>query len=1153
MTFRAPMRTCAAVLLAAGLPLAAPALSPEETVAAAERAEKDGALQRAADLYGEFLTDNPDHVQRGTVQYRLAVVQDNMGRVVQAMATLREVIAAPADRSADKHRPDAFMRLARLLADAGKYDEAAATLELLFKEGAGLYEDEAQNLRAGYLAILGKYDEAAILFNLLRNKPTSPFAKEAAYKLAVVWMKAGQNELAKSAIEDFAQRHPTHPRVVELFIRLARMHYDRKDFKSAVDLCRQVMNEFKESPEAMEAAFIVALSYRDAGKLDTAVERLTEVARMPQATHNTVLASESLFEAAQICRKSLNQPDRAVDLYRMAADKARDELTRRQREILEQSLFYEAEHLFQKEKWSAACDLYAQLRKMGTGLNLLGRVLYCQSKMSADGGAAMVAETEEEISFIRRRIADNPNTLIALQSEAFLIDRRLDKVLKQADRRDGPAWSELEPILDEYAGVLTRYPEDVLKQQNMRAYLRMRMGTVYAYVRDDDLKRGTKLQTGILLLDQALAEAPEALFRVEALESLAFLASRALENRKAFEAYRTLFKVTGRDPQAPKRRPPAEYLEGMVSAADTPDLADEAVAMMQQVIASSPADSAETREARFYLAELLYMKQRFSEAAKSYRDFVRDYGPPQEADGRVSASWKKPPQADPALDQVYEAGLRVAHCWRSQGHKDNMTAAYRWVAENQNHLNPRVAEAAYMAVCAAAEPAGLPPDKKDAMARELWTQVVNRSLDFGSKAYQEGFHPWLHESRAVPFVRVALLKAAQLTADAGNHRRAAEMYRQYLELYNPNDTRRRGPDGRPLFANDELFRMASYAVGREYVLAGDPEAMVKAFRDYVDGMRDSPFRPAALQLMGYYGTQAELYADAADAYAALLDEYAPSSATNEVGRFIPVSERLRGESGWNGFRVAPPDQWDAGQVRFGLGYLYWKKEQWEPCQTVLRPFADDSNLRTNASRGEALFMMGRSQMNLRLYTAGQETLARLIREHPDFKGVEDAYMELVRSYVGLSNWEPAERYYLAYVEKHPAGLRRTYMDVYGALARIGRGQAEEGEQTLRDLARSETYEDVKAEAYYRLAERKLAASPPDAPAALALLRKSVESYPLAPAVLAAGRCAAQTGDRAAAREFLDRLVREFPKADRELIEEAQRLRRDLMEPESKKR
>lgn len=1135
----------AAVLLAVALPQAARALSPEETVAAAEQAEKAGSLQQAADLYNKFLNENPDHVQRSAVYYRLAVVLDNMGDTAQAEATLKQAVSLPADRSSSKHRPDAFMHMARLQADAGRYADAADTLQALFKEGAGLYEDEAQNLRAGYLTIVGKYDEAAILFNVLRNKPSSPFAKEAAFKLAIVWIKAGSDEMAGNATEEFIKRYPGHPRAVELFIRLARMYYDKKDYKNATDICRQVMNEFKEAPEAIEAAFIIAVSYRDAGKLETAVERLAEVAKMPQAAHNSVLASESLFEAAQICRKSLNNPERASDLYNMAASAARDSLTERQREILEQSLFYEAEHLFKKEKWSAAYDLYAQLRKMGSKLNLLSRVLYCQSKMSADGGASMVAETEEELNFIRQRIADNPNTLIALQSEIFLIERKLNKIRRNIN--DKPVWPEQRPLIDEYAALLAKYPADVLKQQNIGAYINMRMGGLYAQVPDGDPQRFVAFQEGIKLLEQSLAEAPEALFRVEGLENLAFLAGRASQNAKAFTTYKLLFEVTGQDPAA-QRRPPSEYLQGMVATTDTQDLADEAMTEMRDVISKYPAESDEAREAAFYLAELLYMKQRFSEAAKAYRDFVRVYGPPQGQDGKVLASWKKPQGVDPVLDQVYEAGLRTAHCWRTQGHTTNMVAAYRWIIENQNHLNPRVAEAAYMSVCAPLNLAKLPPTRKEEVGRDLWTRVVNPSLDFGSKAFREGFMPWVRESRAVPFVRVGLLKAAQLTADSGNHRRAALMYEAYLDLYPPDDNRFRGPDGSPAYKRDEFFFMASYAVGREYVLAGDNEAMMRAFRGYVDGMRDSKFRAAVLQVMGHYGTQAELYSDAADAYAALMDEYGPPNPTNAAGVPIPVREeaRLRKGSSWNGIRMPPPEKWDPGHIRFGLGYLYWKKEQWDQCGNVLQPFLDDTALRGSASRGEALFMLGRSLIKTGLTTGGRDALERLIAEHPDFKGIEEAYMDLIRFYTRYENWSEVQKCHSRYVAKLPDGLRRTYMDVYAALGQIGRGEVAAGEQALEDLARSDTYEDVKAEAYYRLALRRAGGPKPNVAAARSLLLKSVESYPLAPALLEAARLAMQAGDFSDARMSVDRLLREFPKTDREVVEEAQQMRKKLM-------
>ena len=1136
MKIHTAIRRAAVFLLIAALPLAAKALSPEETVAAAERAEKGGAWERAAEFYTTFLKDNPEHLQRSVVQYRLAVALDNLGRTDAAMEALKEAIASPTDRT-DKHRPDAFMRLAKLQADASKYADAAATLDKLFKEGAGLCEDEAQSLRAGYLTILEKYEDAAVMLNVIKNKPSSPYAKDAAWKLAIVWMKSGNDELGKNAIEEFAKQYPGNPKIVELFMRLARSYYEKKNFKSAVELCRQIVNEYKDAPEAMEAAFIVALSYREAGKLDAAAESLEAAAKMPQAIRNAPLACEVLFEAAQIYRKSLNKPVKASELYARAADLARNG-DERQKQIEEQSLFFQAEYLLEEKKWGAACDLYAQLRKNGTKLNVFNRILFCQSMMTADGGVAMVAETEEELAFIRKPITEKPGTLDALKAEVYFLDRKMNQMRRI--NTDRIPWSTLKPLLDEYAALLAKYPEKVLKQQNQDAYIRVRMGAAYSQLGVDVAQRFDKIKAGLALVEQAVSEAPEAPFIVEALETLAFLASSAGQPKKAYDAYKKLYTLSGQD-AANMRRQRSEYLESMVAVADSEAVVDDAILTMQAVIGKGPAGSEDVRDARYYLAELLYVRRRYPEAVKAYKDFVKTYGPEQDANGNVLATGKKPGAGGAVLDRVYEAGLRVAHSWRAQGDKAQMIAAYRWVVANQTNQNPRVAEAAYMSIVGDLDLTRLQPAQKENTGRKLWTQVVNASLDFGAKAFQESFYGWVQHPVAEPYVRVALMKAAQLTADGGNHRNAAQMFQQYLKLYDPKNTRVLDRAGNPRWTRDEMYYMASYACGREFMLANDIESMIKAFRDYVDDMRDSKFRAAALQLMGHYGTQAGMYDDAAEAYAALLDEYGAMDGTNNSRQvYTEPKDRLRKKSSWNGFRLPTPDKWDVGQIRFGLGFLYWKKGEWDNCAAALEPFLKDAALRQNPSRAEALFMAGRSQIKKNLVTSAQKTLDQLIADHPDFKGLEDVYKDMVKMCADLSNWDVLDRYYKAYVAKFPTGDKRAYMDLYAAMAQIGKGRVQEGEQALLDLARSETHEDVKAEAYYRLALRKK-----DKAEALSLLRKSIESYALTPALLEGARCALEVKNEATAREFLDRLLREFPDVDRAMIAEAQELRQKM--------
>lgn len=113
MTVYATIRRGALILLITALPMASRALSPEETVAAAERAEKGGALQQAVELYDQFLKENPDHIQRSAVLYRMGINLDGLGLSDRATVAFEQALAIPAEKTTGKHRPDCFMRLAK--------------------------------------------------------------------------------------------------------------------------------------------------------------------------------------------------------------------------------------------------------------------------------------------------------------------------------------------------------------------------------------------------------------------------------------------------------------------------------------------------------------------------------------------------------------------------------------------------------------------------------------------------------------------------------------------------------------------------------------------------------------------------------------------------------------------------------------------------------------------------------------------------------------------------------------------------------------------------------------------------------------------------------------------------------------------------------
>jgi tetratricopeptide (TPR) repeat protein len=328
--------------------------------------------------------------------------------------------------------------------------------------------------------------------------------------------------------------------------------------------------------------------------------------------------------------------------------------------------------------------------------------------------------------------------------------------------------------------------------------------------------------------------------------------------------------------------------------------------------------------------------------------------------------------------------------------------------------------------------------------------------------------------------------------------------------------------------------------------------MIEVFQPYLDGMRDSRFRASALAMVGHYGSQIERFQNAAEAYAVLLDEYGAPNPVDKQGKPIPVpvEKRLNRGGTWNGIRMQPPDKWDVAKTRYGLGFLYWKKEAWDMCAQTMAPFLSDAELRSSPLRDESLFMLARSQVRLNQLTAGLKTLEKIIEEHSSFKAIDEVYVDIVRTGVTAGNWSIVEKYAEMFKEKRGGSERRPYVDLYAAIAQIGRGQTVTGERALIDLTKSDTYEDLKAEAFYNLGRLKLLARPPDFAGALALLRKSVDTYPLAPALLETGRTALEQKEFAVARDSLDRLVREFPKADKSILEPAQQLRRKVMDAEA---
>lgn len=1123
------MHTMAAAVLLVFAPLAGPAArSPEQLLKQARQLEDQRKTARAAELYKAFLKAHAQHSQVSEAHYRLARCLDEMGLVDEAAGHYEKAIAGGGKRF--RHRRDAFYALGKLLGSLKNYDRAVKVLEQLLAEGAGLYEDEVLSLCGGYYAVLKKYDEAAAKLNILKRRPESRYAEPAAFKLAVLWLRAERLDLGADAVQDLALRYPRNPRTRGLMLELADLFRRKRHLREATALCQQLRSRFPKAREAQAASYVLGLCYRDTKEFQKAVEVFDALAR-PPANRKNGLASEALVQSADILRVELGQPEKAVTRYEEAAKLIREVPSERRDRILEHCYFNLAEHHYRKKNWSVALEYYVLLRRLGTKLNVLPRILKCQAELEE---APQALGSAADVAIIKKKIEENPGTFVAAEAEVFLIDLDLNKARK--------ANSGLQTIVARYQDVLARYPREVLRQHDLDSYVYTQLGCCYA--------RGeTKAEwrKAVAAFEKALEVAPRTPYKTEVLENLAQVADLAGDRRKAMEVYQRLFAATARKVEAGKataeeRERLSDYLRCILSRAEKEDSVDEAIRLAHEIIEKSGVFSEAARHAMFYLGDLYYLKKDFSTAAKTYRSYIKVYGPKLNPKGDVANPPWQPSRVDERVLQVYEAAARVAHCWRMQGHFANMVKAYQWSIENFTHKNKFNAEAHYwLALELAKGKKAQDPENRREMAEALWKNVVNPSLDFATRDFERTFYPWVHDPETGKYAKAAILRSAKTYSELGEHERAAAIFKSYLDLYAGQRTprrRRRGP-GKP----DPQLRVARYALGREYIALGDIDRLVECYRPYLDGHRDDKFRVSGLLLLGYHAGRAERHDQAIEAYATLLDEYGDNKFDPQ-GEPVPVpqNQRLRrGRYNWNGIRLPPPKNLDLGQSRFALGFLYWSKEDWASCVRTLKPFLDDPRLFENKARPKALYMVARSYYNDHDYARALDAARRLLHDHPGFEATEEVYAFAARCCVETGKWSDIQGLCAKFIDRFPRSAHRPHMDLYAARALLGLGRTEEGLARLTSIAESETYEDVKALAFYYIGTHIMALPRPNLNTALVALRKSVGIYATERSCLAAAQCAMRLKRWAEARDYLQRAIRQFPAGDKRTIEQARSL------------
>lgn len=1130
------------LVLTAGYALAE---TPESVFRQAAQHEREGNIARSIDEFKRFLKEFPKHSQVYEARFRLAKNQDRIGMIDEAIKNLERVVRVETDRF--KNRRDALYLLGKLLGTVEKYELAARFFETLLTEGAGLYEEEVLMRCGGYYAVQGKHDEAGTKFNILARRSNSKYAEPAARKLAMVWIEAGHLDLAVDAVSDLATRFPHNQQARWLMLQIADKFREQRKYDQAIAACEQLRTQFPKTSEGQGAGYVIALCQAERGQQAKAAATFEQISTLPE-NRKSGLAAEALMQAADLHYGPLSDVEKSMDLYQEAARLSRADNSERQGKILERSYFRLAEHYFGLKKWAVALEYYSLLRETGTDVNILPRILKCQGELGLDIDTAV--QGEKEVAFIKKKIAENPGTLAAAEGEVFLADRTLQKMRG--------ALGDYQPLIKQYQGVLDRYPPEILGQHHFESYVLTQLGRCHARVYRQALetgKGGDGWKKALEIFEKAETVDPKTPYLVEILENAALVADTAGQTAKAFDLYQRLYEIGETQIEKDKddadaRKRTTEYLRSMLSRADTGSSVDKAMTAARGIIQARGKESEAARHALLYLGDLQYMKKDFSAAAKTFNEFIRTYGPPLDAAGNVVGGAWKPRAFTDQVKQVYEAAIRIAHCWYMQGHTQNMIAAYQRIARNFPNGNKHAAEAEYwLAMELAKGEAGKTRANKRKLAERLWTRVVNSSMDLAAADLSSRYHPWVREEESHKYVKTAMTRSAELFSELGEHTMSARILEQFLRKFRARPPR----PGAPL-EKDNLHSMAHYALGREYAALSDMDGLVDHYTAYTRGMRGDQFRVSALQILGYQATMHDLHDAGIRAYSTILDEY----GTNETDEFgdpvpVPTKKRVRRDgSGWNGIRMEPPADLDLGAVRYALGFIYWKLQDWPNCERILWPFIRSPELEENKVRAKGLFMVGRCYFKLHDYANGLDVMSRLVKFYPRFEAVDEAYIYAGRACEQQEEWGRIRELHANFKKYCPNSPRIAHMDLYLAIADLKGGRRAAGLTMIKSVTQSETFEDVKADAFFHLAEYELAKVRENKKLAFKYFEESVRLYPRARSCLGGAKTAVDLGKWERARILLAQALRDFPAANPQILKEARRLTPRVLKELAKK-
>lgn len=275
----------------------------------------------AVEEWTKLINDHPDHVLAKEAYLQIGDVYFKAGKFDEAAAFFKKFHTRwPGDA---KYGQIAFWQEVQSYFN-GKNDEAAIKAYPTFMEkypAADNIADAKKQLEMVYYRRGIDTGEPAKIEEFLSLYAQSPFAPSARYKLVDMSMEQDKWSLVAKHAELFVRDYPKDNLIPQVTLILGQALEKTEQSDKAADQYRGLMKNFSAKPEAVEAAFRLAMIHFTREQYQEAVNAFQYAAAKKVADD----VRGNLYYNMAICFENLGKPEEAAEAYGSFAKIAKDQ------------------------------------------------------------------------------------------------------------------------------------------------------------------------------------------------------------------------------------------------------------------------------------------------------------------------------------------------------------------------------------------------------------------------------------------------------------------------------------------------------------------------------------------------------------------------------------------------------------------------------------------------------------------------------------------------------------------------------------------------------------------------------------------------------------------------------------------------------------